>query len=282
MLRLRSAAALTAALTVVALAGGCDTQPKPDPVRGTTYVALGDSYVSGAVGQSTGSCGRSEGSYPKLLGQALTPDTFRDASCGGATTTDVISPSTRSGRSLPAQLDAVPRSSDLVTIGIGANDGNLYPAIFYGCFIAQTRQPAACAKALAQAPTILGSTREAVVAAIRGIQQRAPRAEVVLVGYLRIAPDSGQCPALGASVAVVRQFAEVERLVAQTQAAAAKEAGVTFVPVRDLSEGHDACAADAWTNALTSKPGDGILLHPRQAGMVAVTDMVESAITTKP
>lgn len=277
MPRMRAAAALVAALTVLALTSACDSQPKAGPSEGTTYVALGDSYVSGAVGQSTGSCGRSKGSYPKLLGRALKPDTFRDASCGGATTADVISPTDRAGRSLPAQLDAVPANSDLVTLGIGANDGNLYPAIFYACFIEQTRKPAACTKALAQTPTILATTRMGIVATIRAIQQRAPRAEVVLVGYLRIAPDSGDCPALGADVTQVRQFAEVEKLVAETQAAAAEETGVTFVPVRDKSEGHDACAEDAWTNALTSEPGDGILLHPRAAGMVAVAKLVESA-----
>jgi lysophospholipase L1-like esterase len=275
MVHRRVVGALTGALTALALLGACDSVPDSTTKAGTMYVALGDSYVSGAVGQGTGRCGRSKGSYPNILARNLRPATLRDASCGGATTGDVLAQSERAGQTLPAQLDDVPADSDVVTLGIGANDGNLYPAIFYACFIPGTRNDAACAAALAKSPAILTTTRQSIVATIDAIQAKAPGAEVILVGYLRLAPDSGGCPALGAGVERVRQFAAVEALLAQTQAAAAKEAGVTFVPVHDESAGHDACAKDAWTNGLAPQHGDGILLHPRAAGMKAVAGMVQ-------
>jgi lysophospholipase L1-like esterase len=272
----RVSAALTGTLVALALLGACnDSVPQSTTKTGTTYVALGDSYVSGAVGKGTGTCGRTENSYPHLLARELRPVTVRDASCGGATTANVLTDSPLAGKTLPAQLDDVPANSDVVTLGIGANDGNLYPAIFYGCFITATRSDPACNTALAKSPAILQATKASIVSTITAIQDRAPTAKVILVGYLRLAPDSGNCPALGAGVAQVRAFAQVEALLAQTQAAAAKEAGVPFVPVRDESAGHDACAKDAWTNALVPQRGDGILLHPRAAGMAAVAGMVQ-------
>ena len=273
----RVAAALTCALVVLGALSACnDSVPQPPPKSAAMYVALGDSYVSGAIGKGAGTCGRGKDNYPHLVARKLRPITIRDASCGGATTANVLTDSPLAGTTLPAQLDDVPPGADVVTLGIGANDGNLYPAIFYGCFIqSRLRTAAACGRALAKAPAILATTEQSIVSTIRAVQAKAPQATVVLVGYLRLAPDSGDCPALGADTTVVRQFAQVEALVAKTQAAAAKKAGVPFVPVRDESAGHDACAEDAWTNALTAKPGDGILLHPSAAGMKAVSRLVE-------
>ncbi|KRC65738.1 hypothetical protein ASE12_13820 [Aeromicrobium sp. Root236] len=269
--------ALTAVVLMVAGLAACDgSSPDTTTKKGALYVALGDSYVSGAIGKGAGKCGRGDDNYPHLVARKLRPMTVRDASCGGAGTANVLSSAPLAGATLPAQLDDVPADADVVTLGIGANDGNLYPSIFYGCFIeSRLRSAAACGSALAKAPAILATTKQSIVTTIQAVQAKAPRAKVVLVGYLRLAPDSGDCPELGAGTTVVRQFAEVEELLAETQASAAQEAGVPFVPVRDDSAGHDACAKDSWTNALTAERGDGILLHPRAAGMKAVAKLVE-------
>ncbi len=56
---------------------------------------------------------------------------------------------------------------------------------------------------------------------------------------------------------------------------AARAADVKFVDLRQVSEGHDVCAgSDAWVNGTTKVPGDGAILHPNQAGMRAVADLV--------
>ncbi|MEV7398335.1 SGNH/GDSL hydrolase family protein [Aeromicrobium sp. NPDC092404] len=279
MLLRRAAAALVAGTTALVLGACTGSDPEQATQSVPMYVALGDSYVSGAIGKGAGTCGRGDDNYPHLVARALRPMTVRDASCGGAGTANVLSSAPLAGTTLPAQLDDVPADADLVTLGIGANDGNLYPAIFYGCFIeSQIKSATACGRALAKAPTILATTRTSIVSTIDAVRRKAPRAEVVLVGYLRLAPDSGDCPDLGAGQLQVRQFAQVEALLAQTQAAAAEEAGVPFVPVHERSAGHDACADDAWTNALTAERGDGILLHPRAAGMEAVARMLEPVL----
>jgi lysophospholipase L1-like esterase len=257
--------------------GGTD-QPK---VAGFTYVALGDSYVSGAVGKTTGACGRSEGSYPRLLAHKLRPATFRDASCGGATTANILTSTTRSGKTLAPQIDAVPQDADLVTVGVGADDGNLYPAIFFGCLLEASKKPEACSAALAAAPQILGTIQQSVVTVLQAIHNRAPGAQVILVGYLRLVPDSGTCPGLHITPQQVQGFARVEAALEAVLTAAAKATDTTFVPMHAKSAGHDACSDSAWTNALTSKRGDGIFLHPRAAGMKAVAAAVEPLVTVK-
>ena len=186
--------ALTGVLLTLAMLAACDGGSTPDPTTkaATMYVALGDSYVSGAIGKGSGTCGRGKDNYPHLVARKLRPITVRDASCGGAGTANVLSSAPLAGATLPAQLDDVPADADVVTLGIGANDGNLYPAIFYGCFIqSRLRTAAACGSALAKAPAILATTKQRIVSTIQAVQAKAPRAKVVLVGYLRLAGDWG-------------------------------------------------------------------------------------------
>ncbi|KQV74416.1 hypothetical protein ASC61_05035 [Aeromicrobium sp. Root344] len=258
---------------ILLLVAGCSGSSTDEP-PGLTYAALGDSYVSGTVGQGAELCQRLSGRYPALVARAVKASRFADASCGGATTQDIVEPANRAGRSVAAQLDDVPTSSDVITVGIGANDRALYPSIFYGCFIETTRTDKACDSALASATSGMTAIRQSVSATLSAVRAHAPKAEVILVGYLRIAPATGACPALGPA-ARVHQFATVEDLMARAQATAAKEAGVRFVDVHAASAGHDSCSKDPWTNPLTAVGGDGIVLHPRSAGMKAVAALVE-------
>ena len=90
------------------------------------YVALGDSYTSGAglPGTRPGAagCGQSALAYPTLVAKALDVR-LTDVSCGGATTED--------GTEL--QLDAVTRGTDLVTVGLGGNDFAWFLGAMFGC-----------------------------------------------------------------------------------------------------------------------------------------------------
>ncbi|WP_229905690.1 SGNH/GDSL hydrolase family protein [Lentzea cavernae] len=82
----------------------------PAPIA-PEYVALGDSYASGAGAGSyvDGSCRRSANAHPALRGREFA--SFKFVACSGATT-----------KSLRPQLRALTPATTLVTITIGGND----------------------------------------------------------------------------------------------------------------------------------------------------------------
>lgn len=269
------AAVITAAAIVLSACGG----PAPDP--GITYVALGDSFVAGGgITTTSTACQRSNHNYPALLAKDLDVGSFVDVSCGGATTTDVLEPSTPSGnKEVPAQLNALDAGTDLVTIGIGGNDSGLTAKLAYGCFFAPINAAAACRSALTAVPALLTTTGRNVADTLEAVKARAPKARVLLVGYLRILPASGRCPAIPVNPEELKLAATVEADLDNTLKAAAQDAGVDFVSLRSLSAGHDACAGEsAWVNGITAAKGDGILLHPRASGMKAVAKELRSYV----
>ncbi len=111
------------------------------------------------------------------------------------------------------------------------------------------------------------------------VRAKAPKATVLLVGYLRIMPESGSCPTIGIPAADAAAVAGAEQALDQALADAARQADVPYVSMRGASRGHDACAgAKAWTNGGTVTDDDGIAFHPRLAGMQAVARAVEAQL----
>lgn len=291
MSRSRTVAAVS--LGAALLLSGCtssDDSPAPSasPTRATAsaapvpdgprYVALGDSFTAGPgivpIEKASGLCIRSLKNYPRLVAASINARSFADVSCSGATTDDVL----RSGLDT-AQLDAVTSDTGLVTIGIGGNDSGLFAALSRAC----TTDSTSCSAYLRDSlPSVLRSTSAHVVSTLRAVEDKAPDAQVLLVGYLRIAPDSGTCAELGGSALDAAGVAEGERSIDAMLAAAARTAGTTYVSMSTASEGHDACAGeDAWTNGLQPVEDDGITLHPREAGMRAVAAQVEKAVAAR-
>ena len=93
---------------------------------------MGSSYAAGAgMGPlqqgSPERCLRTTNNYPSLLAKRLSLR-LTDVSCGGATTTHLLS----AWNELPAQLDAVTDATRLVTVTIGGNDINYMGALFGG------------------------------------------------------------------------------------------------------------------------------------------------------
>jgi lysophospholipase L1-like esterase len=268
--------AVLLAATVVSGCGSDSEPARPAP----SYVAMGDSYVSGPgiapADRESGACLRSRADYPALLARKLDIKKFTDVSCGGAITDHLVESFTGQSGLVDAQLDAVSEETRLITVGIGGNDGNLYEGLFNSCVFPKIRSASGCRYfATEQAPKILDTTRSKIVSALEAIATKAPNAKIILVGYLRILPDSGACPGLDIGSTDVEHGSAVLREIDATQRAAAKEAGVTYVSLRDLSEGHDACAgSDAWVNGLTSTAKDGLYLHPKSAGMKAVAELL--------
>jgi lysophospholipase L1-like esterase len=271
-------------LTALALTAGCQgSSEKPPPPPGQAgYVALGDSYVSGPgiekVDTTSPYCLRGTQNYPHLLAKKLKPRHFVDVSCGGETTQMMQAGRTfANGSTIVApQLDAVGPKTSLVTVGIGGNDGGGSAALFKYCLIPATANDSQCRTFVSTyMPNVYPQTRDNVVDLLGEIKARAPHARVVLVGYLRIAPEQGSCALL--PLTDVRRTAtlEWETQMDATLRDAAKRAHVPFVDVRKISRGHDACAGkEAWVNGIKNDPGQGGFLHPRPAGMRAVADEV--------
>lgn len=276
--RLRRAAVMLL-LGCTALAAASCTAGTEDADDGTlSMVALGDSVASGAgIEPSSQPCARSERNYPSLVAKALGAE-LDDMTCGGATTETLLNGSDESGAMKRApQVDALGDDTDLVTLTIGANDGDAAARYFTACFIPPANTASACAEAVEENVAALEDTGPDVVATIDRIRDRAPAARIVLVGYLPLTPPTG-CATTPIAPTAVAGLAGYEGQLERTLVAAADEAEVPFVSVRDASQGHDSCSQDAWVNGLQPAEGDGAFLHPTAAGAAAIADAVEPVL----
>ena len=280
MLRGRLVVIVVVLLGLVAACGGRTSH------NGRAYVAIGDSYVSGPqlggrLDANARACQRSDHNDPHLVAKDLKHTKLVDVSCGGATTVTVgVGRTAAQGGVLKPQLDALTPKTKLVTVGIGANDGGLLLGMFVSCLVKTTATDGKCVYlADNYAPKVYPGIRNNVAATLTKIKQRAPNARVLLVGYLRIVPDSGDCKALPITEADRANAMKVEVGLTQALRDAARSKNVTFVDVRKISHGHDVCAGkNAWVNGTVIAPGDGAILHPTEAGMRAVAGRVAKAV----
>ena len=284
MITTRPVVALLLAL-MLSLAGCQDGDPPDGDDR---YVALGDSFTSGAglplTSRDAFTCGQSSLNYPTLVAKAIGARLV-DVSCGGATTENGTQPQPLGEESWPPQLDAVTRGTDVVTVSLGGNDFAWYLGVMFGCTSAATsdptgspceRQGTAFGSDLTALPPQIGARLETLLAEVR---RRAPGARVLLVGYPQPVPAEGTCrelPLATGDYPFVR--AQWEALDAAMRRAAVA-AGAEFVEVLGPSEGHDICAgADAWTNGFEAQPGVAASYHPLASGQAAVAELVERAL----
>jgi lysophospholipase L1-like esterase len=295
--RLLTIVGLLAALATSACNGSSDAAPAASPSASSTpaptthpikgldsYVALGDSYTSGpaipAQERAAGLCFRSDHNYPSVLARDLAVTSFKDVSCAGATTTNVLRAAEHPVRGTPdaiAQVAAVKSSTSLVTVGIGGNDSGLFGTLFQTCAQTANNSGDVCRPYItSKLPQILAQTRRAVAGTLEAVKARAPHARVVLVGYLRLTPTDKGCSTFPVSKADLPVVAGAESALDSAMSNAAKDAGVEYVSMRRASAGHDACAGTrAWTNGSTPRKDDGFPLHPNTAGMRAVAATIE-------
>jgi lysophospholipase L1-like esterase len=239
----------------------------PPSADSSSYVALGDSYTAGpgidAQQAGTGLCQRSDHNWPTLVAAATRLD-LTDVSCVGATTADLAS-TIASG-----VLDTGAR---LVTVSTGGNDSGLFSSLITAC----AGGGADCQAFVdSRVPGILAQTSGDIATLLDTVKADVPGATVLLVGYPRIAPETGGCATIGISDSGAVLSAETA--LDTSLAAAARRADVTYVSLRDASLGHDACAgSEAWTNGRSAAPGDGIMFHPTARGMAGVADAVAHA-----
>lgn len=272
--------ALVGAVGVVSIGFGAVT----GATSPTSYVALGDSYTAGPViptQQPTPlGCLRSDHNYPHLLALALQVTPFFDASCSGATTADMTAPQNVTPGPNPPQFDSLDANTQLVTVQIGGNDVGFFDILVH-CF---TPNPngTPCQDQFVHAgddqiSDRINATAPKVAAVLQGIHTRSPNAQVDLVAYLAILPETGpgcysQLPFAPGDVPYLRAKEKEMNAMLATQAAANN---ATFIDAYTASIGHDACQAPCrrWVEPRTPA-SSAAPVHPNLAGMIGTADTI--------
>lgn len=292
---MRSSVVLPGLLVTAALLAACKGERPPEPVQhhepvraGDRYVAMGDSYTAapriGPAEDETTGCTQSTNNYPHLLAAELDLE-LDDVSCGGATTASIQQGQvTYKNAQLDPQIDALTEATDLVTISIGANDERIYGDLIRFCVErggVVDPEGASCTEADATGGELSVASRidrmeERIVSVLAAIRAEAPEARVVFVGYPQFAPDE-RCAQFPIGSGDVEFAQRVNELLVLAQERAAAEAGVEFLDLYDLTEGHHFCADDPWVAGL-HPTGPAITYHPylkeQQVAAEALAELV--------
>jgi len=285
---------LVSTLVAASACSGDGEDPSGEPstadsaVATQEYVALGDSYTSapGVPETVDAGCLRSDANYPALVAEELDL-ALRDVSCGGASVTSLIGVQETSTGPRAPQFNALTTDTDLVTLGIGGNDEGLFSLLFVECVRlgAEQRTGSPCRDLLTQGEdgTVLDTIaviQERLTSALLGIKDRAPDADVVLVGYPQLVPDRIRCDVLPLTPADYRFVRTTLVAMGRATQQAAEDAGVRYVDLLAASAGHDVCAGeDAWVRGVVDDPAaPGATMHPFAEEQVAVAQLVVEAL----
>ena len=253
------------------------------------YVALGDSYTAGpGISPSSPTapilCLQSAANYPHLTATAEGWN-LTDVSCSGATSSNMTS---AQYPGVPPQFNALSSSTNVVSVGIGGNDNDLFLGALVSCGItdiADFLNIGAPCKAVFGNTFANDVTSDApnIAEVIQGIHSQSPNATVFVVGYPDILPQSGNCyptmPLTTGDVSYLNGIEQDLNSMLQSQAAAN---GATFVNTYTPSIGHDACksASVRWVNPIIATNG-GISVHPDPTGEAEMALFVQSSMATK-
>ncbi|SFE00312.1 GDSL-like Lipase/Acylhydrolase family protein [Actinacidiphila alni] len=245
------------------------------------YVALGDSYTAGPVipTQVDAICARSDNNYPSLVNRTDHFASFTDASCSGATTAEMWKPQGTNG----PQLDAVHRDTTLVTVQIGGNDVGFGP-IIATCAGLSVTDPAGApckdhyrATGVDQLTVTILKTAPKIAQVLRAVHSRAPRAEVVVVGYPDLLPDDGVgCfPSVPFAAGDFPYLRDVEKKLNAMLRVEALLNGARYVDTYKPTVGHDMCKApaDRWIEPLVPA-SPAAPAHPNAKGEQSMAQAV--------
>jgi len=256
------------------------------------YVALGDSYTS-----STGysmvpdqtfvplGCAQSVSDYPHQVAALLKVPTFRDASCGGATTNNFAGPQSTQAGTNPPQFDRIAPTTDLITIGIGGNDIGLV-GLAQECLQSTVTSCKSnhVKNGVDDVSAKIAATQPKIEAAVTGARARAAKkARIILVNYLEAMPDDekGCYPLVPVSPSdaewFTQKYKEMNAMLARAAAATKAEVADTYTP----TIGHNACTPPnvryveaAGVISLNPLVNIAAPLHPNQAGANAQSQLV--------
>ncbi|WP_406450808.1 SGNH/GDSL hydrolase family protein [Streptomyces sp. NBC_01622] len=245
---------------------------------GSPYVALGDSYASGAGlgGVKDAECDRTSGSYPSLIARffavAGPRHAFKDVTCSGATTRDFWN--ARGSKS--PQIDALTADTRLVTLTLGGNDVGFSSVLATCARLAPSdRDGSPCERyftadgkdVLEERVTAMEGRVHDVLADIR---RRSPHAKVIVVGYPALFPDDGvacpEVPFAKGDFAYLRDTTKKANRALARQAMAAG-AGTSFADTYTPTIGHDMCQPrdERWIESL-SPAVNTTAAHPNSLG----------------
>lgn len=260
-------------LAGVLAAAACVVAPAAAAVAEVSYVAMGDSYTSapGVVPYAPAAppeCGQSEKNYPHLVAGALKLS-LTDVSCSGAYTGDFTA---AQYPNQPPQFDALSAGTEVVSVGMGGNDHNVFGTLINGCREAGANHPsekAPCKKQYAAfVKKAVEEDRAPFEAALAQIHVLAPKAKVFVLGYPEITPRHGKCAGFGAwTEGDLKWFRTVTKSGDAHLKREAKAQGAVFVDTFKPSEGHNACEAvgTRWIEPLYGSL-TGVGVHPNAAG----------------
>jgi GDSL-like lipase/acylhydrolase family protein len=248
-------------------------------------LALGDSYSSGEANppfdkgtdeRGRNLCHRSSSAWPRLLG--VTAD--HHLACSGATVHTMYESRWQETykSSQVSRLAAIEKSLARngghiteVTITVGGNDVG-FADILGDCFLRE------CLAHPEDNLTRVGAAQTAITTVLADIRKEAPYARIRLVGYPRLFPtrqqDNYSCGWLTPKERT--RANELGLALEDAQRAAARDAGVGFISIRDALDGHELCAKDSWffpVNPVRYKR-DQRQGHPVLKGQKAIADSV--------
>lgn len=276
----RTASLAVAALgTTAGLIGGfmAPTASAAEPAQPTydNYVALGDSYASGA-GLSLvddADCDRTGEGYPAVIAGAVKAKSFKNVTCSGATTAEMA----KAQGTNPAQLSALSADTDLVTLTIGGNDIG-FTEIITNCVVGSFSDPTGspCKTHYNESgsdavTTRINSTAAKLTVTLQYIRALAPEARVLVVGYPSLVPDDGKAcrPGVPFADGDVPYLRDVNKRLNQALADRARGAGAEYADTYTMTIGHDMCQneTDRWIEPLDTKLAPA---HPNRWGQHAM------------
>jgi hypothetical protein len=249
------------------------------------YVSLGDSYTAGPfiLPPAPGApldCLQSARDYPHLTATALGLS-LSDVSCSGATTENLTT--TAQYPDQPRQFNSLSSSTQVVSVGIGGNDEGLFLNTLITCGAEDLVFPfgTPCkntyghklAEEIAEDGPVVG-------AALAQIHVISPSAQVFVVGYPDILPQSGNCwPTVPLTSGDVAYLNGVEQELNAMLSSEAASNGATYVDTYTPSIGRDACKSLSVRYVEPVLPeSDAFSVHPNERGMAADASEVEAAM----
>jgi lysophospholipase L1-like esterase len=250
---------------------------------GLRYVALGDSYsaASGVLPPdptASPACLRSSSNYPHVLAAKIATQ-LTDVSCGAADTSDYF---TSQDPGVPAQLDAVKKDTQLITMTIGGNDSGVFINSIVECAAAGAStlgQGSPCKDKYGSSfeTTIKQTTYPSLVKALKAVRAKAPKARVAILSYPWILPTSGGCyPQMPVASGDVPYLRHLQATLNDAVRRAAAATGSTYVDLNTVSNGHDACKPIGvrWVEPVLTGTNP-VIVHPNALGE---SKMAEQAI----
>ncbi|GAA1094944.1 SGNH/GDSL hydrolase family protein [Tsukamurella spumae] len=264
-----AALAVAAAVAVTpAVAGAANFGP-----RGAQYVSLGDSYIAAGSIPTSLECNAPD-NVGHMVAAQMPSVSFADWSCSGSTSTEIYT-----AQANPAQIGGLSANTKYVSVSTGGNDEQLFADLATNCILGGAVKCTPQVKREASAK--LDRLPARLDTAYNAIRKNAPNAKVVVLGSLRVLPDSvAGCfldPIAGQQSVTFANGIQ-RRLNAITADAAARHG---FTMVNQWSPANrSVCAPDGqrYVSLTGFGPGDfGTPLHPTVEGRKYTAGLIANA-----